>query len=132
MTSRILLFLVSVFAGWVLGQWQPIALAQQETASAAMPDITLREVLDTLADYNVSHETSGLFARSFYGVTDSKSKTIYISDNFDIADRRETLLHEFLHAEIRKRGVFESHEALEVAIDAKAQEIYRRIYGGVQ
>ncbi len=136
--ASVVLVVVAVFVGYGVSELvaqetppeQGIPGPPVEVVMPDIPELTLADVVSILDDYNLRHEDSQLFGRSFYGVTDSKSRTIYISTTVDMADRRETIIHELLHAKYRQLGNWDHADALlDTAIDNKAQEIYRAIYG---
>ena len=99
-------------------------------AADALPpaDLDLKAVIDVLAEYDVVHESRLMTFLGYYGLTDPATKTIYINDREEIGVRRETVLHEFVHAIYMRQGVNTSGP-WEPFVDAKAQRVFDVLYG---
>lgn len=95
----------------------------------ACADFTPANVIDVLAEYDVKHLTEiPDFGSTFWGLTQPWNRRIYISGVPSMADRREVVIHELLHAICYNKGVQTGGPA-EPFIEQRAQETYQRIYG---
>src|SRR5690242_13995945 len=88
--TAVSIFLMGILAGQAFGQ-QVEPVPQQ--ALGILPDITvdMSVIVDVLTDYNIEHTTSGFVSDRFYGITSPNNRTIYISDKYDLGDRRDTV-----------------------------------------
>ena len=91
-------------------------------------DLDLKSFVDTLAEYDVVHETRLMTFMRWWGLTDPDTKTIYINDRGELGVRKETVLHEFVHAAYMRQGV-QTGGVWEPYVDAKAQAVFDVIYG---
>lgn len=89
-------------------------------------EFTEDEIIDVLTEYEVHHSNS-LGCAQYFGATDFNQKQIDICNKYDLAARRETTIHELLHVMYRRHGL-DTGGAYEYAIEAKAQEIYKKLY----
>jgi hypothetical protein len=99
------------------------------TLSLPPLDPSLAEVIEILADYDVLHEGRLMTYAHWYGLTDPNTKTIFINSSVAEDYRAETLLHELLHILYMRRGI-DTRGPYEDLVEAKAQELYRQLYGG--
>ncbi len=107
-----------------------IAVPDPQLPEMNLPEITvdLSTVVDILTDYNVKHIDLQFFSTRFYGVTDPNSKTIILADSYDLGDRRDTVLHEMVHAAYRRFGIDTSGPAFEILVEAKAQKLLKELF----
>jgi hypothetical protein len=122
----IALALIMVALGSPLPQQQLIEVPPLP-AIGMLPDITIDmpTVIDILADYNLRHSDNDFFGRQVYGVTDYNTRTIWISDRYDLGDRRDTIFHELVHAAYRRFGVDSSGPVFDPMVEEKAQKLMK-------
>ncbi len=93
-------------------------------------DFTPANVIDVLADYDIRHLPElqdGGPGEKYWGLTQPWNHKIYLSDENSLADRREVVVHELLHAICYNKGI-QTGGPGEAFIEQKAQEAYHRIY----
>lgn len=113
-----------VMAGFLL----PFAQWTTETSSEP-PALTLREAIEIVADYDVRHPDVPHFT-PYWGVTDSERRVIYVVANADLQHRRETMIHELIHAARRLRADRAvTREEEEAIVEAAAAKLYRELFG---
>lgn len=112
---RVLMFTLSFVAGY-------FAQAHQETLS-------LREAVDVVADYSVVHTTVPQ-SLDWYGLTDPDSRTIFLIDKMDLAQRRRVAIHEMTHVALRMRGdeAYKDEDVVQILTEIE----YKKLYGGAQ
>ena len=88
-------------------------------------ELTLRDVIEMLCDYEVVHKDrvfrDGKF---FYGLTDYADRTISFSAQ-DRSDMRDSVIHELLHLNYKMRGFRPEEEE----IARQTSELYQRLFG---
>lgn len=74
-----------------------IGMVRQDVAPSH--DLTARDMVETLADFEIKHVDQQPFYRKAYGVTNFESDppAIWIFNTGTTADRRATVIHELLH-----------------------------------
>ena len=104
-----------------------------EQAPLPLPplDLDLAEIVDILTEYKIVHDKHGVLRYfSYYGVTDTDTKTIYISDEGDLGTNRDTVIHELLHIMYWRRGIATGGTSgYEPYIYQRAHEIVLKFYG---
>lgn len=128
--------MVGAFAGAPVRAQEAPALPTPEyfqfhNSTVVLPpaELSLRAVIDILADYSIVHTSNAMSAFKYYGLTDFRRKQIFINSDVDLADRRDTVLHELFHVLYRLNGIDTSDDASDVAIQHKADEAYAALYG---
>ena len=110
----------------------PDLTQQPQIIEISLPKVTfdLKNIIDVLCDYNLQHQRgeSPMNGR-FYGLTDFRSRVIFINDQSDLAERRDTIIHEILHVLYRNLGVSTGDPLSEALLDSKVREIYNNLYG---
>lgn len=94
-------------------------------------DLTVREMVEVLADFNVEQTSMSSFCAQFYGMTNFNSKTMTLCAVGDVSLRRETVVHEFLHILYQHRNIA-SGGPMEPAVEARAQAVYDQLFGQPQ
>ena len=112
---RALIFALSVMAGMRLGQ-----------AEHEQRDLTAREIVDTLAEYDVRHADQQPFFPRAYGATTYQTSPpqIYIFNAATIDDKRSTVIHELVHIRCHRERV----ECSEDYVLQEEQRIYEAMY----
>lgn len=66
-------------------------------------DLTMREVIETVADFDVLHREQQPFFPPAFGVThfETNPPSIWLFNTGTLADRRSTVIHELLHVHYR-------------------------------
>ena len=108
--------------------WFSLGLAGKVETTEEKIGLDLRTVIDILTDYSVVHQTTPLLG-GYLGLTDYRERTIYVSDKSDLADRRDTIIHEMLHVLVRLKGLKDIEETM---IERRARQIYTSLYGGTE
>lgn len=86
--------------------------------------LTMADAVDILADYSVIHQNTPLMG-TYGGLSDYRERTIYISNHSDLADRRDSVIHEFLHILYRVKGIPDPGEEV---IREQTSKIYRSLF----
>lgn len=89
------------------------------------PSLTLRDCVETMADFSVYHRMPSIFEQQAYGVTDLSSRSIYIFDNYSLDLRRKTAIHELWHVRFALLG----QAADEKEIGHREETTYRELFG---
>lgn len=102
--------------------WCVPLLAQDVTPH----DLTLKDALSILADYEIRHAEQQPFYRPAFGATtfDSNPPAIWLFNTGDTMTRRSTLIHELLHVHYHQLGM----NPPEDFIDSEEQRIYSLIF----
>lgn len=89
-------------------------------------DLTVREIVETLADYDVKHVAQQPFFAPAYGVTDFSSNppAIWIFSTGDTKTRIMTVIHELLHVRYQQWGVVIPEEF----INSEEQRQYKKLF----
>lgn len=96
--------------------------------SASAPDtLSMRDVVDILADYEVLHPRVPA-AADWYGITDFDSRTIYVIENTNLPMKRRTVVHEMLHAALRLHAFDGTPDQEEQAVIDQTALIYKALY----
>ncbi len=122
---RVLMVIGAFLLGSTVAQWRYV-----ETDFPLPPSkLDVAEMVEILADYSVVHQEA-IVGGPYAGLIDPHSKKIYISDQFDLAIRRQTVIHEFLHAYyMRKHNLATGgYELGEAAIEAEATRLYEELF----
>lgn len=84
----------------------PFAIRAQEPALPSH-DLTVREIIEMIADYDVKHVEQQPFYRPAYGVTNFESSppAVWIFNTGDTMTRRSTVIHELLHIHYHQMGL---------------------------
>ena len=102
--------------------WKPLSL------DPARPALTLREVIDAAADYEIHHPTVPN-VMPWWGITDFDNKRVFVIANADLTLRRKTMIHEFLHIARHMRGEqLDSQDEDEQAVTKLTDRIYKELY----
>jgi len=120
------LTLVGAFLlGGVVAQWRYVETDQPLPKS----NLSIAEMVEILAEYSVIHQER-ISGGPYAGIIYPHDKKIYISDQFDLAIRRQTVIHEFLHAYyMRKHNLATGgYELGEASIEAEATRIYEELF----
>lgn len=91
-------------------------------------DLTLKDVIDILAEYDIEHTHMKMYCDHFYGSTSFDHRTIELCSTYDQPDRRLTVLHELRHIQYH-RYLIETGGPFEDQIDAQAHQQYQELYG---
>jgi hypothetical protein len=96
-------------------------------ATPAAHDLTLKDVISILADYEVKHVDQQPFFQAAYGVTnfDSQPPAVWIFNTGDTPSKRSTVIHELLHIYYHQLGL----EASEEFIRQEETRLYLEIFG---
>lgn len=83
-----------------------VPLLAQDAPSPSYRDLTVREFVEILADYDVVHREQQPFFMPAFGVTDfdHDPRTVWIFRTGDHISRSCTVVHEFLHIHYYRRG----------------------------
>lgn len=92
-------------------------------------ELTLRDCVEAMTDFDVVHTKLPVYAPRIYGLTDYMSRTIYLFTDFDLSLRRLTTIHELLHVKYQLSGRNSPPEAV---IEIDERRIYRNLFGGAQ
>ena len=106
-----------------------IAVMSADHPGITLPpvDVTIREVLEILSDYDIVHENKLMTFLQYYGLTDPNAKTIYINSSIAGEFRTLTVIHEILHVIYSRRG-YNTSGPFEPLIDSKARALYHQLY----
>lgn len=91
-------------------------------------ELTLADTVAIAAEYDIKHDSSTAFCRSYYGLTEYDTKTITICSRVDVSYQLLTLLHEMWHVKYFKLG-YNTGGPYEAQIEEKAKETYKKIFG---
>ena len=105
-----------------------IFFAPQDFPELPPLSVTAADIVSVAVEYKILQEDNPVFCRQFYGMTDYNSRTITICTIPDIATQRRTLLHEIVHVLYWNAGI-NSGGPYEHAVERKADELYRELYG---
>jgi hypothetical protein len=104
-------------------------LGSEVPALPSLPELSLKDVIDTLADYDFTHESGKVMnIIEAWGVTDPHTKNIIINDSQSSAGRKKTIIHEFIHTQYYAKSV-ETGGPFEEQVDAKAKALFKKLYG---
>ncbi len=103
-------------------------------------ELTSRDLLEVMTDYNITHGTCVSGAVVVAGIFNSDGKTICISDKSDRTEAVDTILHEAWHYVLRRSGIdyqkgalskdeeVQTTEEVEKFVAKKAQESYMKLF----
>jgi hypothetical protein len=92
-------------------------------------DFGLKDVVDVLTEYKIREENQSWACNyQVFAYTDFRTKTITICGGYDLADRRESVIHEILHVLYHYRGI-DTSGYYEHAIGLRSKEIFKQLYG---
>lgn len=93
-------------------------------------DLTVREIIETLSDFDVYHTSQQPFYQAAYGVTnfDSSPPAIWLFNTGDRSGRLSTVIHELLHVHYRNLHI----EASEEFVRSEEDRIYAKLFGEVK
>ncbi len=99
-------------------------------AAVTLPeiDVTLAEVCEILADYNVVHEHGLMSYLRYFGLTIPETKTIYVNADVSHEQLTETVIHEVVHIIYNRKG-YDTRGPYEDLVETKAQKVYAELYG---
>lgn len=92
-------------------------------------DFTPQAIIDILIDYNFKHVTDLAPLCNCWGMTVPETRTIYLADDMSLADRREVVLHELVHALLYNKGVRSAGPLNEMQVERQAQGLYQWLFG---
>lgn len=92
--------------GFILGVLLSNAHAIRAQEDVHQHDLSVKEVIEVLAEFDIRHIDQLPFVMPAYGVTtfESAPPTIYIFNVADMRSKKSTLIHEFMHAHCRNIG----------------------------
>ncbi len=112
--------------------WYKQTGVQVVTSEGSVPqhgeyDITVKDIVTILAEFDVKHVEQQPFFAPAYGVTDFSSSppAIWIFNKSDTRDKRSTVIHELLHAHYREIGVNVSEEFIAM----EEERNYNKVFG---
>jgi len=113
-----------ILAGFIAG------VVLVEAQDHAVPDLTVREIVEVLAEFDVKHADQQPFFKPAYGVTDFSSTppTIWLFNVGDTTLRRMTVIHELIHVRCRKAVV----DCPEEYVGAEEMRQYQKLFGVAQ
>lgn len=92
-----------------------------------VPDLSMRDMVDILVDFNLVHDPpSDFLTDKYYGITDNKRHTIHVYDMGDRPDKRDTVIHEMLHIRCNEFHI----KCTEDEIEEKSAKIYEQLFLG--
>ncbi len=93
-------------------------------------DLTVKDIVIILAEFDVKHVAQQPFFAPAYGVTDfdSNPPAIWIFNTSDTLNRRSTVIHELLHAHYREAGM----NPPEAFIASEEERLYRKVFGLIE
>ena len=92
------------------------------------PTLELADVIDIAASYELHHPTVPA-STPWYGMTDYDNLKIYVISNADIANKRRTVVHEFIHAKRHMQGIPVNVAEEEAIVKQLADQLYYDLYG---
>lgn len=94
----------------------------------AVPQLTAKEIISILADYDFKHVDQQPFFQPAFGVTnfDSSPPAIWIFNTGDTPSKRSTVIHELLHVHYHQLGL----DPPEEYIRSEESRLYLEIFGG--
>lgn len=94
--------------------------------------LTLREAIEIATDYEIRHPHVPNMV-NWYGLTDFDRREIFVISNMDLALRRQTLIHEFIHVRRRLRGEIgvTNNEEEEKLVNDLTVKVYKSLFGGI-
>lgn len=100
----------------------PGVQAQVPEAPRAGRDLTVRDIVDVLAEFDVRHADQQPFFQQAYGATvfDVFPPQVWIFNQGDLAGKRSTVIHELIHIKCRSCG--------EAEVRAEEERQYREVY----
>ena len=117
--------LVAILSTPILAKATQLSPLNKEGESVRRIELTLKDVIEMLCDYEVLHKDrvfrDGKF---FYGLTDYSDRTISFSAQ-DRSDMRDSVIHELLHLNYKIRGLRPEEEE----IAKQTSELYQKLFG---
>ncbi len=115
-----------LLCGFILGMMLTPYMGRTHAQDHAAHELTVREILETLADFDIRHESEAPYARPAYGVTvfDVNPPTIYVFNSQTHYSKMSTLLHEFVHVRCAKLGVTCDEEYVGTEETREYQQIF--------
>ncbi len=92
--------------------------------------MTLREVVEVFVHYGLCHrqlpssELYGNDATDVLGYIEHDTNNIVVNSAMSIMEKRQTILHELVHADFHLRGIMDEEEA----VDAETVKLFHKIY----
>lgn len=92
--------------------------------------MTLREVVEVLVHYGLCHrllpssEVYGNDATDVLGYIEHDTSNIVINSSMSIMEKRQTILHELIHADLHVRGIMDDEETVDKTTAAMFHKIY--------
>jgi hypothetical protein len=104
--------------------------AEMSTVPHGEHDLTVRDLVEILADYEIKHVEQQPFFQPAYGVTnfDSNPPAVWIFNTSDTPSRRSTVIHELLHVYYHQRGT----DLTEEFIRSEEDRQYKALFGVTQ
>ena len=103
-------------------------LLVQEPAPAPKPhDLTVKDIIAILADYEIKHVDQQPFFDPAFGVTNfaSNPPAVWIFNTADTVSKRSTVIHELLHVYYHQLGLNASEEF----VRDEETRLYLQIFG---
>lgn len=121
---RQLIFVLSFFTGYIAHQEQLPINAQ---AGHVGHDLTVKEIVEILSEFNVNHTEQQPFFQPAYGVTNFESTppAIWIFTTADMRSRKGTVIHELLHVHYRNVAM----DVPEEFIRSEEDRLYQKLFG---
>lgn len=96
-------------------------------AHYATSDLTVREIVEIMAEFDVKHVDQQPFSMPAFGVTafDSAPPAIWLFNVGDLSSRESTLIHELIHVKCRRAVLTCSDDYVSVEEDRQ----YKAIFG---
>jgi hypothetical protein len=89
-------------------------------------DLTVKEILEILSEYDVRHVDQQPLSMPAYGATtfETNPPTIYIFNTADLRSKKSTLIHEFTHVHCRNIAVDCPDEYVRFEEDRQFQKLF--------
>lgn len=115
-------FLLGIGLSWL----QPVKAQDVETH--ATHDLTVKEIVSILADYDFYHVAQQPFFHQAFGVTNFESypPAVWIFNTGDTPSREATVIHELTHVHWHQQGL----DPPEEFIAAEEARQYQKLFGG--
>ncbi len=116
-------FLVGFLLGVLLSHVPGVRAAQDHPDH----DLSVKEIIEILSEFDVRHMDLPTFAQPAYGVTtfDTTPPAIYIFNVADMRSKKSTLFHELTHVHCRNIGV----ECTEEFVRAEEDRQFQKFFG---
>lgn len=117
-------FLFGFILGVALSMVHPVKA--QDVIPGHEHDLSVKEILEILSEYDIRHMDEPPFAMPAYGVTtfETNPPTIWIFNTADLRSKKSTLIHEFTHVHCRNVGVDCPDEYVRAEEDRQFQKFF--------